>query len=364
MVYPGALHTRFHHALGAFHLMQQAIETLRGKGHEITSDEELGAMVAILLHDIGHGPYSHALEHSILEGMSHEEVSEKMMAALNQEFNGVLSTGISIFQKSYPKKFLHELVSSQLDMDRMDYLNRDSFYTGVLEGKIGAQRIIRMLDVVDGRLAVEEKGIYSVEKFLIARRLMYWQVYLHKTVLASEQLLVKILLRAKELTLRGRKLFATPPVEYFLSNKVTAKDFETNPSLLNKYAKLDDYEITACIKTWMEDEDIVLARLCEGMIHRKLYKIRLDKEPFSPEKIEDLQNEAVKKFGITKQDSNYFVFAGAIANTAYNPDDQPIRILHRDGTVSELTHASDQMEVAVMSTHIKRHYLCILPELM
>jgi HD superfamily phosphohydrolase len=363
MVYPGALHTRYHHALGALHLMSQAIETIRSKDHSITPQEEEGASIAILLHDIGHGPFSHALEHSVLDGMSHEEVSEQMMDELNREFNGALTTGIAIFRNTYQKKFLHALVSSQLDMDRLDYLNRDSFYTGVLEGKIGAQRIIKMLDVVNDRLVVEEKGIYSIEKFLIARRLMYWQVYLHKTVLAAEQLLVRILLRAKELTAGGATLFATPPVAYFLNNKVTASDLKNNPAILHKYAMLDDYEITACIKAWMDHEDKVLSRLCTGMINRKLYKIRLNKEPFDAAELKLLREKAMQHFGISEKDSHYFVFAGTITNTAYNPDNEPIHILHRDGTESELTMASDQLEVAVMSTHIKRYYHCILPEL-
>lgn len=364
MVYPGALHTRFHHALGALHLMTQAIETLRSKEHEISPEEETGAAIAILLHDIGHGPFSHALEHSVLEGMTHEQVSALMMDELNREFNGALSTGIAIFRNTYPKKFLHQLVSSQLDMDRLDYLNRDSFYTGVLEGKIGAQRIIKMLDVVNDRLAVEEKGIYSIEKFLIARRLMYWQVYLHKTVLAAEQLLVRILLRAKELSASGKKLFATPVVAFFLENRVTAADLRKDPELLNRYAMLDDYEITACIKAWMQCGDTVLARLCEGMVNRKLYKIRLNKEPFDAAEQKAYRQKAMEKFAISEAESHYFVFAGEITNTAYNPENEPIHILHRDGTESELMHASDQLEVAVLSTHIKRYYLCILPELL
>lgn len=362
MVYPGALHTRFHHALGALHLMSQAVETIRSKDHEITAEEEQGVMIAILLHDIGHGPFSHALEHSVLEGISHEEVSELMMDELNREFNGVLSVGIAIFRNTYPKKFLHQLVSSQLDMDRLDYLNRDSFYTGVLEGKIGAQRIIKMLDVNNDHLVVEEKGIYSVEKFLIARRLMYWQVYLHKTVLAAEQLIVRILLRAKELTAQGKNLFSTPCVAFFLQNKVTAAMLVNDPEILNKYALLDDYEIHACIKAWMEHDDIVLSRLCKGILNRKLYKIRLEKEPIGVEVINELREKAKLQFGISESDARYFAFAGTIENTAYNPNNEPIHILHRDGSESELMHASD-FEGAVMSTHVKRYFFCSLPEL-
>lgn len=364
MVYPGALHTRFHHALGALHLMSQAIETLRSKDHSITDEEEKGACIAILLHDIGHGPFSHALEHSILDGVNHEKVSALMMDALNREFNGELDTAIAIFQNEYSKKFLHQLVSSQLDMDRLDYLNRDSFYTGVLEGKIGAQRLIKMLDVMNDKLVVEEKGIYSIEKFLIARRLMYWQVYLHKTVLASEQLLVMILLRAKELIVNGIELFTTPSVGYFLRHHVNADQLATSPELMKRYAMLDDYEITTCIKAWMDEKDVVLSRLCEGMINRRLYKIQLHRNPVDKTETDRLINKASEMFGITVKESRYFVFAGSIENTAYNPTIEPIQILHRDGSVSELMHASDQLEVAVMSTDIRRHYLCVLPELL
>lgn len=362
MVYPGALHTRFHHALGAMHLTMQAVDTLRSKEQEITDEEARAVEIAILLHDIGHSPFSHALENSLVTGISHEAVSLLFMEKLNERFNGKLETAIRIFRGEYPKHFLHQLISSQLDMDRLDYLNRDSFYTGVLEGKIGAQRIIKMLDVHGGRLVVEEKGVYSIEKFIIARRLMYWQVYLHKTVLAAEQLLVNILRRAKELTVRGEALFASPVFSWFLSNSCTEEDMRRNPELLDRYAELDDYDVFGAIKVWCHHPDPVLSKLCNGMVNRRLYKIKLQKDPFSDSDILPLITKASEKFGITPQESRYFAFSGSISNSAYDPTGEPIRILFRDGSSIELTSASDQMEVAVLSSPIQKHFLCSLPE--
>lgn len=363
MVYPGALHTRFHHALGALHLMSQAIETIKSKGHEITEEESLGALVAILLHDIGHSPFSHALEHSIVKGISHEKVSLLFMEALSREFNGQLSIGIQIFKNEYPKKFLHDLVSSQLDMDRLDYLNRDSFYTGVLEGKIGAQRIIKMLDVHNDHLVIEEKGLYSIEKFIVARRLMYWQVYLHKTTLAAEHMLVNILKRAKELAAVDKNLFATPALSQFLTNNFTEKDFTENPEILQLFSKLDDYDIYASLKVWADHEDVVLSRLCRGMVERKIYKIRLQKDPFEVEKTSPYIDKIRKQYGLPEKDLHYFAFTGKISNSAYNPDSEPIRILYRDGSQIELSLASDQLEVAVLSSPIQKNFFCCLPEL-
>ncbi|MFN8153727.1 MAG: HD domain-containing protein [Bacteroidia bacterium] len=363
MVYPGALHTRFHHALGALHLTTHAIDTLRSKGQEITEEEALGVELAILLHDIGHSPFSHALEHSIVTGISHEHVSQLFMERLNQQFDGRLSTAISIFRGTYPKHFLHQMISSQLDMDRLDYLNRDSFYTGVLEGKIGAQRIIKMLDVNEGKLVVEEKGVYSIEKFIIARRLMYWQVYLHKTVLAAEQLLVNILLRAKELVQHGDKLFATPAFQFFLENSCSADDFRKNPELLDLYAQLDDYDIFSSIKVWTRHSDKVLSRLCEGMVNRKLYKIKLQRDPFGDEASLPYRKKAMQLFGVSPNDAKYLSFSGSISNSAYDPSGEPIRILYRDGSSIELSAASDQMDVAVLSSPVQKHFLCTLPEL-
>lgn len=363
MVYPGALHTRFHHALGALHLTTQAIDTLRSKGHEITEEEALAVLIAILLHDIGHSPFSHALENSIVTGISHETVSLLIMERLNAAFDGQLALAMRIFRGEYPKHFLHQMISSQLDMDRLDYLNRDSFYTGVLEGKIGAQRIIRMLDVHEGRLVIEEKGVYSIEKFIIARRLMYWQVYLHKTVLAAEQLLVNILLRAKELTVRGESLFGSPALLYFLKNSCTESQIRSDASLLETYLQLDDYDVFGALKVWASHSDPVLSRLCNGMVNRKLYKIQLRREPFSSSDTLPYRTRALEQFGINEHESRFFAFEGSISNNAYDPKGEPIRILFRDGSSTELLSASDQMEVAVLSSPIQKHYLCVLPEL-
>ena len=363
MVYPGALHTRFHHALGALHLTTQAIDTLRSKGHEITEEEALAVLIAILLHDIGHSPFSHALENSIVTDISHETVSLLIMERLNAAFDGQLALAMRIFRGEYPKHFLHQMISSQLDMDRLDYLNRDSFYTGVLEGKIGAQRIIRMLDVHEGRLVIEEKGVYSIEKFIIARRLMYWQVYLHKTVLAAEQLLVNILLRAKELTVRGESLFGSPALLYFLKNSCTESQIRSDASLLETYLQLDDYDVFGALKVWASHSDPVLSRLCNGMVNRKLYKIQLRREPFSSSDTLPYRTRAQEQFGINEHESRFFAFEGSISNNAYDPKGEPIRILFRDGSSTELLSASDQMEVAVLSSPIQKHYLCVLPEL-
>lgn len=363
MVYPGALHTRFHHALGALHLTIQAIDTLRAKGHDISEDEALGLEIAILLHDIGHSPFSHALEHSLVTGLSHEAVSLLFMEKLNETFHGQLETALSIFKGNYPKKFLHQLISGQLDMDRMDYLNRDSFFTGVLEGTIGAQRIIKMLDVNEGRLVVEEKGVYSIEKFIIARRLMYWQVYLHKTVLAAEQLLVKILCRAKELMQTGEELFSTPAFGYFLKNSCTETELRTEPQLLERYAELDDYDVFTSIKVWCQHRDIILSRLCKGLVNRKLYKITMQRNPFNEDQVREYQLSAARKLGISETDSRYFAFQGVISNSAYDPGGEPIRIMYRDGSTIDLSAASDQMDIAILSVKVQKHFLCTLPEL-
>ncbi len=363
MVYPGALHTRFHHALGALHLMGQAIETLRSKGHEITEEEALATQIAILLHDIGHSPFSHALEHSIVTGITHEQLSILYMERLNLEFNDQLSTAIKIFKNEYPKHFLHQLVSSQLDMDRLDYLNRDSFYTGVLEGKIGAQRIIKMLDVFEDRLVIEEKGVYSVEKFIIARRLMYWQVYLHKTVLSSEQLLVNILLRAKDLTLKGYELFASPILQLFLVNDFKQQDFISEKSLLADFALLDDYDIYSAIKVWVNHPDKVLSRLCDGLVNRNLYKIKLQKDPFPITALKPYLEKAEEIFSVTQEDAHFFAFKGSISNSAYDPLEEQIHIQYRNGDLIELTAASDQLDVVLLSSPVKKHFMCLMPEL-
>jgi HD superfamily phosphohydrolase len=358
LVYPGALHTRFHHAMGAMHLMGQAIEVIRSKGHEITEEEAKGVTIAILLHDIGHGPFSHALEHSIVNNINHEDISELYMSRLNEEFNGELSLAIKIFQNKYKKKVLHQLVSSQLDMDRLDYLKRDSFYSGVAEGVISCDRIIKMLNVVNDQLAMEAKGIYSVEKFIIARRLMYWQVYLHKTVLSAENLLVNILKRAKELAEKKVELFCTPALRVFLYNKYSKNDFIKKPELLAVFAQLDDNDIMTSVKVWASHEDPVLSMLCKQLVDRKLFKVELQKQPFKEDKIKAIKQEIKKRFKLTDAQVNYFVLTGDVTNDAYRADKIRINILFKDGTVSDIAEASDQLSIDVLAKTVKKYYLC------
>jgi uncharacterized protein len=358
LVYPGALHTRFHHAMGAMHLMGLAIDVLRSKNNEITEEEAKGVTIAILLHDIGHGPYSHALEHSIVSNVNHEDISELLMSRLNEEFNGELSLAIKIFQNKYRKKFLHQLVSSQLDMDRLDYLKRDSFFTGVSEGVISSDRIIKMLNVVNDQLAIEAKGIYSIEKFIIARRLMYWQVYLHKTVLSAENALVNILVRAKELAEKKVELFCTPSLRTFLYNKYSKSDFISNRSLLEIFARLDDYDIMTSIKVWTEHKDPVLSMLCEQLVNRKLFKVEMQNQPFKEEKIRPIRSEIKKKLKLNDKDVKYFVLTGTVANDAYRADKIRINILAKDGTISDITEASDQLNIDVLAKTVKKYYLC------
>ena len=358
LVYPGALHTRFHHAMGAMHLMGEAIDVLRSKGHEITFDEAKGVTIAILLHDIGHGPFSHALEHSIVNNVNHENISELLMRRLNEEFEGELTLAISIFKNTYRKKFLHQLVSSQLDMDRLDYLRRDSFFTGVSEGVISSDRIIKMLTVVNDALAIEAKGIYSIEKFIIARRLMYWQVYLHKTVLSAENLLVNILQRAKELAGQKVELFCTPQLHVFLYNHYSKADFSSNPSLLETFARLDDYDIMASIKVWCDHPDKVLSMLCRKLVNRELYKVELQKTPFPPEKVAAIKAEVQQRCDLTPAEADYFVFARDVENDAYRADDIRINILFKDGTLADITDASDQLNIDVLAKTVKKYYLC------
>jgi len=357
-VYPGALHTRFHHALGAMYLMSQAIDTLRNKGVSISPKEQEGALLAILLHDIGHGPFSHALEHSLVSGIPHEKISSLFMESLNKEFKGKLNTAIEIFNNKYPKKFLHQLVSSQLDMDRLDYLKRDSFFTGVSEGIISTDRIIAMLNVKKDVLAVEEKGIYSVEKFIVARRLMYWQVYYHKTTVAAEQLLVMILKRAKEITKTGIKLFATPALDFFLNNEFKIKDFEKDNLVLNTFAKLDDHDIQTSVKVWEDCEDKILARLCVNFNSRNLFKVKIQRKPFSKETINKIKKVVKEKFKISLGETNYFVIADTISNNAYNPSSDKINILFKDGKLEDITKASDQLNLQVLSTKVEKYFLC------
>lgn len=363
LVYPGALHTRFHHALGAMHIMGLAVETIRSKGQAISHEEEEAVIIAILLHDIGHGPFSHALEHTIVEGVSHEHISALLMNNLNRQFGGRLSLALEVFNNRYPKKFLHQLVSGQLDIDRMDYLNRDSFFTGVSEGVISFDRIIKMLDVVDDQLVVEEKGIYSIEKFLIARRLMYWQVYLHKTVIAAEQMLVKILERAKELSSEGRDLFASPCFSYFLKNSIGRNEFRDNPRNIELFTRLDDNDIFTSIKVWADDEDQILSSLCTRLISRNLYKVEITNEPPSAEKINELSEKVIHQFGVAEDDSSYFVFTDTIKNNAYSVGDGSIKILMKDGSIQDITKASDNSNLEALAGTVQKYILCYVKEL-
>ncbi len=358
LVYPGALHTRFHHAMGAMHLMSEAIEAIRSKGHEITEEEAKGVTIAILLHDIGHGPFSHALEHSIVNNISHEDISELFMQRLNKEFNGQLQLAITIFQNKYKKKFLHQLVSSQLDMDRLDYLKRDSFFTGVSEGVVSSERIIKMLNVVNDQLAIEAKGIYSIEKFIIARRLMYWQVYLHKAVLSAESLLVQILKRAKKLAERNVVLFCTPALKKFLYNTYDKDQFSTSSELLNLFAQLDDYDIMTSIKVWQEHKDPVLSMLCTQLVNRRLFHVEMQKNPFKEERINEIKKHMQKKLKLSSEDVNYFVFTGNVTNDAYRADKIRINILFKDGNITDIAEASDQLSIAVLARTVKKYYLC------
>lgn len=358
LVYPGALHTRFHHAMGAMHLMQEAIEVIRSKGHDVSNDEKEGATIAILLHDIGHGPFSHALENSIVHHITHEDLSAMFMDRLNKEFKGQLDVAIQIFRNQYKKKFLHQLVSSQLDLDRLDYLRRDSFFTGVSEGIISSDRIVKMFNVVNDELVVEDKGIYSVEKFLVARRLMYWQVYLHKTVLSAEHLLVNILKRAKELAEEKTELFCTPSLRFFLYNKLTKNDFLKKPEVLDAFAKLDDNDIMTSIKVWAEHSDKILSFLCTNMVNRKLYAVELQQEPFSGSYVDSLRKKAVKKFALDKEEIPYYVFTGAVQNNAYTTDDIRINILFKNGKVMDIADAADLFNISVLAHPVKKYFLC------
>lgn len=360
LVYPGALHTRFHHALGAMHLMSLAIEILRSKGHAIGKDEEEAATIAILLHDIGHGPFSHALEHSLVKGIQHEDISMLIMEKLNVEFEGRLAMAIAIFTGKYTKKFLHQLISSQLDLDRMDYLNRDSFFTGVSEGVISFDRIIKMFNVADDQLVIEEKGIYSIEKFLIARRLMYWQVYLHKTVIAGEQLLVKILKRAKELAVNGEALFATPALQHFLKNDVTKKQFLEDGQHLDQFARLDDQDIFAAVKVWRDHSDRVLSMLCTMLVNRSLYKTEISNEPQDESRIARIRENAEITLDINQNEVPYFVFTDVISNRAYNTGggNSTINILMKDNSTTDIAKASDLSNLESLDKTVTKHILC------
>ena len=356
LVYPGAHHTRFHHALGCMHIMQKAIEVLRFKGVLISEEEENALLVAILLHDIGHGPFSHAMEHSIVENVNHEAISLLFMNKLNEEFDGKLSLAIQIFKGDYHRKFMLQLISSQLDMDRMDYLKRDSFYSGVAEGNISSDRLIQMMTVVNDQLVIEEKGIYSVEKFLMARRLMYWQVYFHKTSLVAELILTKVLKRAKELIQKGIVLNCSDSLLYFMNNKIELETFDNNA--LDKFAKLDDFDIVSALKSWLNNDDFILSNLSKMIINRDLLKIKLSSEKFSKSDLESLQQTFSKENQISIQDSSYFIFKGKIKNQAYSVQAEPIRILKKDNTVEDVVEASDQLNLKSISKEVTKYYLC------
>lgn len=361
-VYPGAMHSRYNHALGAMHLMQQAIQQLRGKGQEITEEEALGVLVAILLHDIGHGPFSHALEYLFIADVRHEEISLRMMEHINKEWNGQLDTAIAIFTNQYPKRFLHQLVSSQLDMDRLDYLTRDSFFTGVSEGVVSWDRIIHMLDVRNDNLVVEEKGIYSIEKFIVARRLMYWQVYLHKTVLAAEFRMMQIMRRARELATRGEKLFGTPELLYFLEAAPGRDAFEQDPSLIDRFAQLDDHDLFSAIKVWAKHPDFVLSQLCHGLMYRQLNRVSLQNEAFDAALIESLKEQIVQRYGVLPQEVGYFLQSGTVTNDAYLPEKDIILILRKDGSLKEVTELSDNFNLKALSQTVVKHYLSVPKE--
>lgn len=364
LVYPGALHTRFHHALGALHLMTLAIDTLRSKQIDISPQEEEAVLVAILLHDVGHGPFSHSLEHTLVEGVSHECLSLLMMDELNKQFDGRLTLAIDIFQNRYPKRFLHQLVSGQLDIDRMDYLNRDSFFTGVSEGVISFDRIIKMLYVVDNELVVEQKGIYSVENFLIARRLMYWQVYLHKTVINAEQMLLNILRRAKALYGNDKTLYASPSLEHFLRNRVTEQNFREDVSHLAHFTRLDDTDIWSAIKVWATDSDPILSMLCSRLIARKLYHIELHRLEPDQQHINELKAHTVSRFGVEPDLADYFVWTNAIANSAYEPTEGSIKICMKDGSLQDILDASDLSNLVALSRKVTKFALSFPKELL
>ena len=358
LVYPGAVHTRLHHSLGACHLMGKALDELKAKDILTDKNEDTAARLAALLHDIGHGPFSHSLENYIV-GVNHEVLSRLIMERMNAETGGMLETAIQIFDHSYPRKYLHQLVSSQLDVDRLDYLNRDSFFTGVSEGVIGYDRILQMLTVRDDELMVEEKGVHSVEKFIIARRLMYWQVYLHKTVLSAELLLINILKRAKELAGQGEELFATPAFKYFLYKNLTEQDFLDNPQHIDQYCQLDDTDVMASIKVWQTHNDKTLSKLCQMMILRKLYKIMLSSESLASI-LGDKVEQAKSAFDIEDRYMHYFVFQGVASNSTYNVENELIKIETKSGAVKNITEIDDTLVNQTLARAVHKNYICFI----
>ena len=359
-VYPGAQHTRFHHTIGAMYLMEVALLNLRDKGHEITRDEYRGALAAILMHDIGHTPFSHVLEDVLVNHVPHEAISLLLMERINEEKQGALQTAIDIFRDRYPKRFLHQLVSGQLDVDRLDYLQRDSFFTGVSEGSIGAARIMKMLDVIDDKLVVESKGIYSIEKFLMSRRFMYWQVYLHKTAVASEKMLINTINRAKHLSRNGEELFASPSLAFFLKNDITLNDFRDRPEVLEHFTNLDDNDIWTSLKVWKSHRDKVLSLLSSGMVNRKLFKIQISNEPHPAERRHELIRKFSRQYGISESEATYFVSSDSLVTDMYNKYDESIMILYRDGSIKDISSASDMFNIEVLSKKVEKYYLAYM----
>ncbi|QMU30026.1 HD domain-containing protein [Adhaeribacter radiodurans] len=362
-VYPGALHTRFHHALGAMHLMNNALQTLSSKNNEISEKECEASLIAILLHDVGHGPFSHALETSIFKNVSHEQLSVHIMHQLNEVFGGRLSLAIKIFTNTYPRRFFHQLVSSQLDVDRLDYLNRDSFYTGVLEGKIGAERIIKMLNVAEDRLVVEEKAIYSIENFLVSRRLMYWQVYLHKTVLSAEHMLIKLVQRARFLHQSGVDVPASAALTFFLAENIILADFEAENTILQKFTALDDYDIWQGIKTWCAHSDKILSFLATSLLERKLFKILISSSPFDEDMLLGINELIQEKFKVNEFEVPYLMISGKISNNAYEGHGKSIDVLTKLGHVVDVADASDLPNIHALSTTVEKYFVCYPKEI-
>ena len=358
VVYPGAQHTRFQHSLGAFHLMSEAVQSLSQKGIFFFDSETEALQAAILMHDIGHGPFSHVLENTLIRGISHEDISLMMMDQINQEMNGQLNLAIKIYKDEYPKRFMHQLISSQLDVDRLDYLRRDSFFTGVTEGNIGSARIIKMLNVVDDRLVVEQKGIYSIENYLTSRRLMYWQVYLHKATVAYEKVLVNVLLRAKHLARQGVQLFATPALRFFLYNDVDANLFHAEEEALANYEMLDDNDIWSSVKTWTRHEDKILSTLSRDLVERRLFHVEIREEPISTSEIEEIQGQLAARFDIPFEDAAYLMSVNTIQKDMYDINDDHIDILYKDDTIKDIAEASEILNVALLSIKIRKYYLC------
>lgn len=358
VVYPGARHTRFQHSLGAFHLGSEALLTLQQKGQFIFDSEVEAVEAALLMHDIGHGPFSHVLENTLIRGISHEEISLLMMEQMNHDLGGQLNLAISIFKGEYPKNFLHQLISSQLDMDRLDYLRRDSFFTGVTEGNIGSARIIKMLNVVDDSLVVEQNGLYSIENYLTTRRLMYWQVYLHKTAVAYEKVLINMLNRAKDLTKSGIQVFAPPSLHYFLSHDVDAQWFAEHPEALSMYKDLDDNDIWSAMKAWRHSDDKILSTLAADMLDRHIFKVEVFEEPIPQERIDELSAQIADHMGISRQDTHYMMSVDTIQKDMYNVDDDNITILYKDGSTKDISKASELLNVQLLSKKIRKYYLC------